>query len=250
VEDDKSAWMTWIPFVEYVINTRTHTSTKFSPFELLYGVRPNEFIDYNPDNELSEEESLYNRTIQLRQLIEIDRPKAITNIAEGKERQKITQDKRSNVGIETLKPGTSVRVALEGNKTKLDPEFSGRFKIHRVTSGGNNILTTPDGFPEQKAIPAHKLPIIEDDDDEYESWEIKAIHGERKIGEQLQYFTQWKTKNKKGKPIMEWIDVDDLEDAKEAISNYLESKRKRDKEDEKERENDENHTNKEKNKNT
>jgi hypothetical protein len=40
----------------------------------------------------------------------------------------------------------------------------------------------------------------------------------------------------------------DLEDAKEAISNYLESKRKRDKEDEKERENNENDTNKEKTK--
>jgi hypothetical protein len=165
------------------MNTRTHTSTKYSPFELLYGVRPNEFIDYNPDCELSEEESLYNRTIQLGQLIEIDRPKAITNIAEGKERQKTTQDKRSNVREETLKPGTSVRIALECNKTKLDPEFSGRFKIHRITSRGNYILKSPDGLPEQKAIPAHKLQIIEDDDDEYESWEIKGVYGGRKIGE-------------------------------------------------------------------
>jgi hypothetical protein len=129
--------MTWIPFVEYVINTRTHCATRYSPFELFYGVRPNEFINYNPDCELSEEESLYNRTIQLRQLIEVDRPKAITNIKESKERQKTTQDKRSNIRSIALEPGTSVRVAVEGNKTKLDPEFSGRFKIHRVTAGGN-----------------------------------------------------------------------------------------------------------------
>jgi hypothetical protein len=98
------------------------------------------------------------------------------------------------------------------------------------------------------AIPAHKLQIIDDDDDEYESWEIKGVYGDRKIGEQLQYFVQWKTKDKKGKPIMEWIDVEDLEDAKDAISKFLELKRTKNKEDQEKETNDENRKIKEKSK--
>jgi hypothetical protein len=46
-----------------------------------------------PPKDMSDEESISNRIMQLRQLIELDRPKASANIQESKEKQKATQDK-------------------------------------------------------------------------------------------------------------------------------------------------------------
>ena len=37
VADKPSLWVEWLPLAEYWFNTNYHTSTKLSPFEVLYG---------------------------------------------------------------------------------------------------------------------------------------------------------------------------------------------------------------------
>ena len=53
-EAEPQNWRKWTSYVEYVYNTRKSSTTGFSPYELLYGVQPYDFMDYNmgdDDNE-------------------------------------------------------------------------------------------------------------------------------------------------------------------------------------------------------
>jgi transposase InsO family protein len=67
-ESDHINWIKWISFVEYAYNTRRHSSTNYSPYELLFGIKPNAFVDYRQDlNSKSDEiEDVKARSIQLK----------------------------------------------------------------------------------------------------------------------------------------------------------------------------------------
>ncbi|RVW63153.1 hypothetical protein CK203_063272 [Vitis vinifera] len=41
-------WIEWIPWAEFSYNTSTHSSTKFSSFETVYGVPSPSFLSYIP----------------------------------------------------------------------------------------------------------------------------------------------------------------------------------------------------------
>ena len=41
-------WVEWVPWAEFSYNTSTHSSTKFSPFEAVYGVPSPSFLSYIP----------------------------------------------------------------------------------------------------------------------------------------------------------------------------------------------------------
>ena len=55
-----------------------------------------------------------------------------------------------------------MRKKNEGNLSKLDPLYSGRYTVKRITDGGNYILAIGD-VEQPTFYPAHKLQIIEED---------------------------------------------------------------------------------------
>lgn len=44
INDNPRGWVQWLPWAEYWYNTSTHTSTKHSPFEIVYGRQPPSLI--------------------------------------------------------------------------------------------------------------------------------------------------------------------------------------------------------------
>nr|GEV84299.1 peroxidase 64 [Tanacetum cinerariifolium] len=48
VSDKPKKWVDWLPWAEYSYNTSVHTSTKFSPFEVVYGRLPLKLVPYIP----------------------------------------------------------------------------------------------------------------------------------------------------------------------------------------------------------
>jgi hypothetical protein len=39
VSEDQTNWDEWVPYAAYVYNTTVHTTTIFTPFELVYGFK-------------------------------------------------------------------------------------------------------------------------------------------------------------------------------------------------------------------
>jgi hypothetical protein len=39
IKEDQSNWDEWVPYAVHVYNTSTHTSTGYTPFELVYGFK-------------------------------------------------------------------------------------------------------------------------------------------------------------------------------------------------------------------
>ena len=116
-EADQNQWETWLSFVEYSYNTRRNKTTGFSPFELLYGVQPNEFMDYTGDTDQPDDVAIYVRSKQLKKLIESDRNASLETIKKAQEYQKKVQDKRTNptekaIGSKVMVVGSKVMVKI------------------------------------------------------------------------------------------------------------------------------------------
>jgi hypothetical protein len=62
VREDQTNWDDWIPYAVYVYNTRVHTTTAYTPFELVYGfkseipsaLRKTPRVQYNYNNYLTD----------------------------------------------------------------------------------------------------------------------------------------------------------------------------------------------------
>jgi len=60
--EDQTNWDEWVPYAVYVYNTTAHTTTAYTPFELVYGfssevpsaLRENPNVQYNYENYLAE----------------------------------------------------------------------------------------------------------------------------------------------------------------------------------------------------
>ena len=214
-EADHQNWMSWIPFVEYSYNTRKHSVTKYSPFELQYGVKPNNFIDYNLEENKMEDEILFNRSLQLKNLIENTRKQALDNIEEGQERQKNIQNKRTNPTNTELKEGDLVMVKCEGLLGKLESRYHGRFFIKNRTDDGNYRLLNSLGKELEKSYPVTKLkPILEDEElSEKLSVEIHSILDKRKNEQtnKIEYLVRWKELDESEN---EWVPEDHFDEFK------------------------------------
>jgi len=160
-ETDNAKWDLYLPFIEYCYNTRKHSVTGFSTFELLYGVKPNRFMDYNEDNSQEDEEALAERTIQLKKLVDSTRAAASINLEKNKVIQTKIQDNRADGKIvEELAIVTKVMVKVEGLRAKLEPRFHGKFEIAEITRSGNYKLKNASGEVMKQSWPITKLRPI------------------------------------------------------------------------------------------
>lgn len=164
--EDRSNWNKWIPYVLLAYRTRVHSSTNFTPFELMFGRKMFGFEDYSvtksfKDNNL--EEAVYNRSLEIRKMFDVVHQKAITNIDVSKERQVKTQNKANRTSSIVLQPGAEVYISSVGLHDKLWEKYKGPFTIVRQTKSGNYLVKNvlgeeiADSFPRERLKPVSKI---------------------------------------------------------------------------------------------
>ena len=178
----------------------------------MFGVQPREFIDYNSNKDVSEEISLYERSKEIKKLIETSRSETLKNIEKAQEYQKKVQNTRTNPTDTVLEKGSRVMIRNEGLTGKLEPKFQGKYIVVGQASGGNYILKTANGIKLKKNYPITKLkPVLEDIDSEKETVEVEAILDKRKNpkNDNIEYLVKWKGFDSEEN---EWLPVDDFDD--------------------------------------
>lgn len=93
-ERDHRKWVEMIKFVKFAYNTRIHSVTKMTPFELQFGVKANSFDDYTQVEGEIEEDSIIKRAEQIRDLIET-REQVVREVELQQEKQMDKQNKRT-----------------------------------------------------------------------------------------------------------------------------------------------------------
>lgn len=123
-EGKYETWSTWLPFWCFSYNTSVQSSTKFTPFELVYGKKCN-----LPNNLLKHVDPLYNHEsypLELKYRLQTVHAEARKNLIETKLQRKINYDNHINPIL--YKSGDLVLVKNEvGNK--LSNLYSGPYKV-------------------------------------------------------------------------------------------------------------------------
>jgi hypothetical protein len=89
----------------------------------------NTFEDWQVKNDKPEDIELNQRAKELGNLVSIDRERALTKVMDSQEKQKKAQDKRHTILDDRLLTGTSVFLKKEGLLSKLEPRYTGPYKI-------------------------------------------------------------------------------------------------------------------------
>lgn len=140
ISDTQQDWDNWIPFATFTYNTTTHTATKFSPFELLFGFSPTLPTSINQPLKMS---YTYDDFIEnLKQKMQYSRQIARENLLHSKHISKNNYDKHSfprnfTIGDKVLLYDESVR---RGRSKKLSSLWIGPYIISDKISDLNYVI--------------------------------------------------------------------------------------------------------------
>lgn len=129
INQNQTDWDNWIDFAMLSYNTTIHSSTKFSPFELIFGIKPKlpSSITTAPEFKYSYDDYIDDLKLKLQKSQEIARQ----NLLKSKVTNKSYHDKKIN----SVKFNVGDKVFLKneqitaGTSKKLTPAYSGPYKI-------------------------------------------------------------------------------------------------------------------------
>ena len=166
-DDNPTNWPDKIDVTLMAYRTAVHSSTKFTPFELMFGRKFGQFDDYIIKGQEREKYSIENRLIELKTLFEDTHEKAQQNITTAQTKQVNTQNKATKIAETPLKQGDTVYIKdCRLITKKMDNKANGPFIIEgRNIDGngnGNYILKNKEGEILKATYPRWKLRQTED----------------------------------------------------------------------------------------
>lgn len=219
-ESDPSCWPDWINFILLAYRSRKHSSTGFSPYELLYGKTMNNFFHWGESTEGVEEvEELLTRSKEIKALVEITRHKALDNISKAQENQRRSKDNAGKV-IDAWPTGTQVFIRNSKSRGKLMAKYSGPFTICGTTKNGNYWLQNAVGKKLNNSYPVTKLKKTNVEQSASEWYEVDKVIDHRKAGNTISYLVKWKNYPEEDNT---WVQESHFENP-ECIEEYWASK--------------------------
>jgi hypothetical protein len=157
---EKELWVQMIPFAEMAYRSKIHSTTKKTPFFLVFGKKMNLLNDWTNETNEDEESAITKRTVELKKLLEYEHGITKKQIEKMQEIQKNTQDNRNHVSDKPLTIGTTVALKdCRLVKAKQDDRYIGPLTIYGRTPKGNYWLMNKDNVLLDKSYPRQKLKV-------------------------------------------------------------------------------------------
>jgi hypothetical protein len=139
-EPDKSKWVSYLDFVSLAFNSKVHTRTGFTPYEIVFGRKMFTFFSTPINFETCSVKDFANRVNEIKDQYEGTHVEALDKIKKSQIDQKNQQNKNQQIQIERLEIGSWVMVLARGMLNKTDPRYKGPYKILKQTINGSYIL--------------------------------------------------------------------------------------------------------------
>ena len=160
-DDYPEDWPQRLNYVLLAYRTSVHTTTRFAPFELMFGRKMNDFVSWQQTEEENNEKSIINRSIEIKKLFEETLPEASTNISRGQEKQTSSQDVQLKATDDSLQRGQEVYIKnCKLVKKKFEQNYEGKFLVKAQLPSGNYKLETSKGDELLETYPRWKLKPI------------------------------------------------------------------------------------------
>ena len=212
-------WCELLPYAEYAYNSKQHSSHKYTPIQIAYGIRPSGFDGVHDDHWLKSHDQLWNPTGKSE---EIHRrvqghlkawaeqwELAKQSLQNAQEQQRLWynrkhQDKHFKVGDEVLLRSTNIKTRRPSKK--LDARYLGPFQIKERIGKLAYRLQLPPSMARIHPVfhvnllePWHKPPPeknfrpgpIEHPEVVGERYEVEAILRHKSVKNELHYEVKW-----------------------------------------------------------
>lgn len=136
VTKDLQGWDTWIPYAMFVYNTTPHSSTNYTPHELLYGFTVE--IPHNLKNTPSVSYNYESYANELRARLQHSHELAKTYAMQSKQKSKIYYDRGAI--RKTFKVGDKVLLKARTRANKFSPLWTGPHVITKINSTENSTI--------------------------------------------------------------------------------------------------------------
>ena len=201
-ETQETNWDKWLPFILLAYRSRIQNTTRYTPYELMFGRKINNLDNW--EKTVGDESiEIIRRAAEIRKLHEITLPVVLKNIENAQVSQRKSQDARNNVKDKTLEIDDKVFVRIPKIQGKLDQIYKGPFKIDAVTPKHNYVLRNSKNKLLKGSFPLNKLkPISKEvakeisDSDEEEQSEIEKIVKTRLRSGKKEYLIKYKDEEK------------------------------------------------------
>jgi len=164
-------WPLHLPFVQFAYNDKIQTLTGSTPFSLMYGRRPNSFLNFTFDPSTKLPKNMEEWKARQQEITSLIFPSVRTRIDAEQEAYRVRLDStRSRLVVEPLKAGTTVYIKdpkylLNPNaRPTREPAFIGPYTVLRPTRLNSYILIDGTGQQLKRTVPLDQIKVISDPD--------------------------------------------------------------------------------------
>jgi hypothetical protein len=153
-------WQQWLPIIQLALNTKPLDRIGCAPFDLLFGRKFNDFMDFTTTNTCQDlEHALKLQQTNISNLQKIVFPAVVDRNHNLRTKRNEKFNQRRNI-VSIIPAGSQVMTLDVTRKSKWDPKYEGPFTVVRQTKGGAYVLADQTGTELQRRFAISHLKLV------------------------------------------------------------------------------------------
>jgi len=179
IDGNVADWDVKVAPTQLFLNTKFNIRTKSTPFSLMFGRNPNDFIDFSKEKDIkTTQKNNLDLQNKIKVMSEIVYPAVYEQVKQVTDKQKSKFDSKHR--MLDIPAGSTVMILITDRQNKLDPKYKGFYEVIRKTAAGTYVLKNEQGFIEPRNYPPSLLKVTSENIIPKEDYfEVEAIIGHK-----------------------------------------------------------------------